>query len=162
MAVDIFLTLEDVKGETKDAKYKDKNGIDVLSWSWGMSQSGTTHSGTGGGSGKANVQDLSITKYVDKASCDLMKGCCKGTHFKKGSLIVRKAGDKPYEFWQIDLEEIIVAACTTGGIGSDDRMTENITLNFAKFDCKYSQQADDGSVSEAGECKWDIPANAEY
>jgi type VI secretion system secreted protein Hcp len=148
MAVDIFLTLEKVKGETKDDKYKSKNGIDVLSWSWGMSQSGTTHSGTGGGSGKVNVQDLSITKYVDKASCDLMKGCCKGTHFEKGSLIVRKAGDKAYEFWQIDLEEIIVAAVTTGGIGSDDRMTENITLNFAKFGAKYSQQSRSGRIRE--------------
>ena len=150
MAVDIFLTLEKVKGETKDDKYKSKNAIDVLSWSWGMSQSGTTHSGTGGGSGKVNVQDLSITKYVDKASCDMMLGCAKGTHFTKGSLIVRKAGDKAYEFWQIDLEEIIVAAVSTGGIGSDDRMTENITLNFAN------------SASRASEASSTAPAIASY
>ena len=41
--------------------------IDVLAWSWGMSQSGSMHMG-GGGAGKVNVQDLSFTKYIDKST----------------------------------------------------------------------------------------------
>ncbi len=50
-----------------DSKYKDE--IDVLvAWSWGAAQSGTTHVGSGGGAGKVSVQDLSITKYIDKSS----------------------------------------------------------------------------------------------
>jgi hypothetical protein len=79
MAVDMFLVLEhaDLKGETQDTTYKDKGGIDVLAWSWGMSQSGTFHVGGGSGAGKVNVQDISITKYVDKASPILMLFCCR-------------------------------------------------------------------------------------
>ena len=81
MAVDMFLDLDKIKGESQDKTWKDK--IDILAWSWGMSQSGTMHTGGGGGSGKANFQDISITKYLDKSSTDLMKACSKGDHIAK-------------------------------------------------------------------------------
>jgi type VI protein secretion system component Hcp len=74
MAVDMFLKLSnDIKGESQDHKHKDE--IDVLAWSWGVSQSGTFHQGGGGGSGKASFQDISVTKYVDKASNGLLRAC---------------------------------------------------------------------------------------
>src|SRR4051794_31511408 len=85
MAVDMFMKIDDIKGESSDGSHKDE--IEVLSWSWGMSQSGTAQSGTGGGAGKVNVQDLSFTKYVDKSSPNLMKLCCTGTHFKNAKLV---------------------------------------------------------------------------
>ena len=106
MAVDIFLKLEGIKGEAQDDKYKDE--IDILAWSWGASQSGTTHSGSGAGAGKVNVQDLSLTKYIDKSSATIFQHCCNGKHVTKGKLIVRKAGEKPLEYLTVDLEDIIV------------------------------------------------------
>ena len=76
MAVDMFLKLDGVKGESKDKVHT--NEIDVLAWSWGMSNSGTAHVGGGAGSGKVSVQDLSFTKYVDSSSPNLMLNCCNG------------------------------------------------------------------------------------
>jgi type VI secretion system secreted protein Hcp len=153
----MFLELDSVTGESKDNTYKDK--IDILAWSWGMSQSGTTHMGSGGGAGKVNVQDLSVTKYVDNASGTLMLKCCKGTHIATGKLVVRKAGDNPVEYIVIELKEILVSSISTGGSGGEDRLTENIVLNFAKFHFKYKKQADDGTASDGPECSWDIPGN---
>src|SRR5205807_72834 len=103
MSVDMFLKLDDLKGESED--YKHKNEIDVLSWSWGMSQSGTTHMGTGGGAGKVSVDDLSFTKYVDRGSPTLIISCCSGKHFKQGVLTVRKAGEMPLEYLKITMKE---------------------------------------------------------
>ena len=90
MAVDMFMVIDGIKGESKDKAYKE--AIDVLAWSWGLSNSGSFHTGGGGGSGKVNVQDLSFTKYVDKASPILMLYCSNGDHFASAKLIVRKAG----------------------------------------------------------------------
>jgi len=84
MAVDMFLELDGIKGESVDATHKDK--IDVLSWSWGLSNTGTFHHGSGGGAGKANFQDISITKYIDKATADLWYHTASGKHIAKGSL----------------------------------------------------------------------------
>ena len=93
MAVDMFLKLDGIDGESVDDSHAKE--IDILAWSWGMSQSGTFHSGAGGGAGKANFQDISITKYVDKASATLMTKIATGDHVAKARLTVRKAGKTP-------------------------------------------------------------------
>ncbi|GJD52990.1 Protein hcp1 [Methylobacterium crusticola] len=157
MAVDIFLKLEGIKGEAQDDKYKDE--IDVLAWSWGAAQSGTTHMGGGSGSGKVAVQDLSVTKYIDKSSATLFQHCCNGKHITKGKLIVRKAGEKPLEYLTVELEDVMVTHVSLGGSGSEDRLTENVTLNFATFHVKYAVQNKDGSKGAETEHKWHIHKN---
>jgi len=157
MAVDMFLKLDGIKGEASDAKHKEE--IDVLAWSWGLSQSGTTHTGTGGGAGKVNVQDISFTKWVDKASPVLFLDCASGKHIKEALLTVRKAGDKPLEYLTIKLSDLIVSSISTGGSGGEDRLTENVTLNFAKVQVSYTPQKKDGSGDVAVLGGWDIPQN---
>ena len=84
MAVDMFIKMDGIKGESGDKSHKEE--INVLAWSWGMSNSGSAHLGGGAGSGKVNVQDLSLTKYIDKSSPDLMLCCCNGKHIAKAQL----------------------------------------------------------------------------
>src|SRR5262245_29998529 len=135
MAVDMFLSLDGIKGESKDHKHKDT--IDVLAWSWGISNAGTFHQGSGGGSGKANFQDISFTKYIDKATANLMYACASGKHIKKGTLTVRKAGEKPLEYLKYELENILVSSVSAGGSGGEERLTENVTLNFGVVKLAY-------------------------
>src|SRR5258705_4698279 len=130
MAVDMFLKMDGIKGESVDDKHKDE--IDVLSWSWGMSQSGSAHTGGGAGAGKVNVHDLSVTKYIDVSSPDLYLSCCNGKHLKDAKLVVRKAGENPLEYLIVTLEDVIVSSVSNGGSGGGDRLTENGTLNFAR------------------------------
>ncbi len=158
MAVDMFLEIEGVEGESSDDSKK--GAIDVLAFSWGMSQAGTLHVSTGGGAGKVNVQDLSVTKWVDKASTDLMLHCCNGEHYSSAILTVRKAGgDNPLEYLVITMEDVMVTAVSTGGSGGEDRFTENLTLNFARFKVQYSTQESSGGEGEKPEVGWDIAKN---
>jgi type VI secretion system secreted protein Hcp len=156
MAVDMFIKIDGIKGESVGDH---KEEIDVLAWSWGMSQSGSMHLGGGGGAGKVSVQDLSFTKYIDKASPNLMQYCCNGKHIKEALLTVRKAGEKPLEYIKIKLEEIIVSSVSTGGSGGEDRLTENVTLNFAKCGFIYTPQDQKGSGTGTVEMTWDIKQN---
>jgi len=158
MAVDMFLKIDGIKGEAQDDKHKDE--IDVLAWSWGMGQSATTHLGGGGGSGRVAVQDLAITKYLDKATPNLMSYCCNGKHIPKILLTVRKAGgDKPLEYMKITMEDCLVSNVSTGGSGSEDRLTENLALNFTKFKVEYTPQKADGSGDAAIEMAYNIAKN---
>jgi type VI secretion system secreted protein Hcp len=157
MAVDMFLKLDGIKGESADKGHKDE--IAILAWSWGVSNSGSAHLGGGAGSGKVNVQDLSLTKYIDVASPDLALFSCNGKHIAKGQLTVRKAGENPLEYLIIKLEDILVASYSTGGSGGEDRLTENITLNFAKVDMEYTAQDAKGAAGAKPKMGWDIPAN---
>jgi type VI secretion system secreted protein Hcp len=160
MPVDMFLKLDPVKGESQDHKHKDE--IEVLSWSWGVAQSGTMHSGTGGGAGKVHVNDLTFTHWYDKSSVDLLKACTHGDHIAKGELTVRKAGGKDaLEYIKITMTNIIVTNVSNGGSHGEDRLTENITLNFQKFKVEYKQQTEKGAAGASPNFGWDIAANKE-
>ena len=158
MAVDMFIKIGDIKGESKDKTHGKE--IDVLAWSWGISNSGSAHAGGGAGAGKANVQDLSFTKWVDSASPHLLLAACNGKHYKEALLTVRKAGEKPVEYIKIKLEELMVTSVSTGGSGGEDRLTENVTLNFAKVHFDYTPQKPDGTAETAIPMQWDIAQNA--
>jgi type VI secretion system secreted protein Hcp len=153
----MFIKIGDIKGESKDGTHKES--IDILAWSWGLSQSGTFSQGAGGGAGKVSVQDLSLTKYVDASSTALMVAACKGTHIKQATLTVRKAGDKPLEYIKITLDSVLVSSLSTGGSGGEDRLTENVSLNFAKFKVEYTTQAETGGKGVTSTAAWDITAN---
>lgn len=160
MAVDMFMEMGDIKGETQDKEFKSKGGIDVLSWSWGMSQSGTLHAGEGGGSGKANFNDISFTKWVDKASPKLMLALAKGTHITECKLTCRKAGEAQQKYIEITLKPCLITSLSTGGSGGEDRLTENVTLNFKEVAYQYYVQDEKGNTKLGGEFGWDIAANA--
>lgn len=143
MAVDAFIKIGDIKGESKDSKHKEK--IEVIAWSWGLSNSSTAQSGGGGGAGKVNVSDLNFTKTVDSSSNALISSCCKGTHHPEATLHIRKAGGNALEYVTIKMKEVLVTNVTMGGAGSE-RFTENISLNFAEFEYAYQPQKADGSA----------------
>jgi type VI secretion system secreted protein Hcp len=157
MAVDMFMDIAGIPGESKDSKYGKK--IDVLAWSWGMTQSGTFHAGGGGGAGKANVQDLSFTKWVDDASAPLMLATLNGKHLATAMLIVRKAGETPQDYLKITMTDVMVTSVSTGGSGGEDRLTENVTLNFAKVKLEYFVQNEKGTVVAGTKYDFDIEAN---
>jgi len=157
MAIDMFLKLDGIKGESKDDKHKDE--IHIESFSWGMSQTGSMGHGGGGGAGKVSVHDISISKNVDKSSCDLMYHCASGKHIPSGLITVRKAGEKPLEYLKIKLTDILISGVQDSGSGHGDQVGESITLNFAKFQVDYQEQKPDGTGSPAGSMGWDIKAN---
>ena len=158
MSVDMFIKIGDIKGEAMDKTHAEE--IDVLAWSWGMSQSGTTHIGGGGGAGKVSMQDLSMTKYIDASSAELQLACASGKHYPTATLTVRKAGENPIEYVVITLTDLIITSVSTGGSGGEDRLTENVTLNFAKVKFAYTQQDKDGKAKNPKkEYTWDIAKN---
>lgn len=157
MAVDMFLKIDGVKGEAHDDKHKDE--IDILAWSWGATQSGNTHLGGGGGAGKVNVQDISITKYIDKSSPILLGKCCTGEHIKSAVLTVRKAGKNPLEYIKLELSDLLISSVSTGGSGGQEMLTENISLNFAKFKLEYTPQKADGTAEGKVPFSYDLKLN---
>ena len=157
MAFDMFMKLKGIDGEAKDKTHEKE--IDVLAWSWGMTQSGSFEVGGGGGSGKVNVQDLSFTKYIDISSPVLMLNCSNGDPLDDATLTVRKAGKTPFEYLIIKMEKVLVTSVSTGGSGGEDRLTENVTLNFAKVEVTYKEQDDKGGEKSKKTYKWNIETN---
>ena len=156
MKPSMFIKIDGHDGESED---DDHTGwIDVLSWSFGMSQSASAHIGGGGSQAQANVQDLSFVKWVDKSTPALMHSCCVGKHVSKAELHCTKAsGDnKALEYIIIKMDDVIISSLSTGGSGGEDRMTENVSLNFAKVEYQYTVQTKEGAGGAKPKVTWDI------
>lgn len=159
MAVDMFLKLDGIEGEAVDGTHGKE--IAILSFSWGMTQSATTHSGPGGGSGKVNVQDLTVVKRVDKSTPTLLAACATGRHVKKGTLTVRKAGgDKAVEYIKLDIQDIIVSSVSASAhADSNDELSESVTLNFSYYKYTYTGQGAGGLKDKSVESDFWIAGN---
>ena len=156
-AVDMFLDLgTDIPGESTDKAHK--NQVDVLAWGWGAANAGSTVAG--GTVGPASFHDLSLTKWVDKASPLLLSYCAKGAIIPKATLFVRKAGiTTPIEYIKMTLTNVLVTSVSTGGSGGEDRLTENIRVTYAQLQIDYVPTKADGTADTAIPFKWDVVNN---
>ena len=155
MASDIFAKIGDIKGESADAKHKDE--IEVLSFSWGVTNGATIGPGGGAGAGRATFQDLSIIHNIDKASPLLLKACATGEHLKEATVTHRKAGKGQQEYLIVKMKDVVITGVVRGGSG--DGASETVSLVFAKVDFEYRPQKIDGTLDAGIHFKFDIKAN---
>jgi type VI secretion system secreted protein Hcp len=158
MATDIFAKLGDIKGESRDAKHKDE--IEVLSFSWGVTNPANPGTGGGAGAGKPVFQDFSIVHNVDKASPSLMRACATGKHLPEATITQRKAGKGQQEYLIIKMNDVIVTGVATGGARSEPAL-ENVSLTFAKVHFEYKPQKPDGTLDSGVHFKYDLKTNKE-
>jgi type VI secretion system secreted protein Hcp len=160
VAVDIFAKIDGIKGESLDVKHKDE--VEMLSWSWGVTQSGSVTAGAGGGAGKATFNDFSFTHNLDKASPRLLKACATGEHIKEATIAMRKAGGEQLPFLTFKLKDIIIISVQPSATREGSAATtEQVTLQFAKVDLEYRPQKADGSLDAGIHFRYDIKKNKE-
>lgn len=158
MAVDMFMKIGDIKGESLDSKHVGE--IDVMSFSWGLTQSGTLAFGGGAGAGKAQFSDFSFTTNVSKASPTLFLACASGEHIKDAQLSVRRSGENvgsQEDYLIVKMNDVIISSYQTSGGG--DRPTESVSMAFAKIEYSYRPQKPDGSLDAPVTAGWDLKLN---
>ena len=159
MAFDAFLKIEGVEGESTDRAHKGE--IEISSFSWGVSNTGTGTVGGGSGAGKAVVEDFSFTMPLSKASPSLMLACATGRHFPTATITCRKAGgSQQLEFLKIKLQDILVSSYSTGGTDTgqqpDETPHDSLSLSFVKIDFLYTAE----QTSETSDVNFDLSANS--
>lgn len=160
MASDYLLFIDGIKGESQDSKHKDQ--IDILSFSWGVSQAGSQSFGGGGGAGKAIFQDIHFTSKASVAGPNLMLACATGKHIKKAVLSVRKAGGKQEEYYIITMTDCLISSFQSGGSeGGDSVPMEQYSVNYAKVEFEYKTQKPDGTMVVGAKAGYDIKRNKE-
>ena len=156
--VDYFLKIDGVDGESTDDKHKGE--IELSSFSFGSTNSGSFSSGGGGGSGKVVLQDFHFVKKVDKSSAKLFTASCTGEHLKTATLTCRKAGKDQQEFLKIILSPVLVSSFQGGGsTGADIIPMDQVALNFGKVEFKYKEQKPDGTLGGEIVGGWDVTTN---
>ena len=156
-AIDYFLKLDGISGESKDSKHKGE--IEVLSFSFGETHSGPSGIGSGGGAGKVKMSDFSFTARTTKASPQLFLSCAQGKHLKEAILTVRKSGGSQQEYLIIKLNDVLVSAYALGSGESEGEPHDAFSLNFVKLSYDYKPQKADGSLDTPVHAGWDLTKN---
>jgi type VI secretion system secreted protein Hcp len=130
--VDYFLKLDGIEGESADRDHKGE--IEILSFSWGLSQPEEAGGEGGAGTGKVTLQDFHFTASFSKASPQLMLACASGRHIKQGTLIGRTATKGNQQFYKVTLTDVLVSSYQTAGAGGEALPGEQFALNFAKIE----------------------------
>jgi type VI secretion system secreted protein Hcp len=152
-ATDYFLRIDGISGESADAKHKGE--IDVESFAWGETGSGSIATGGGGGEGKVSMDDFAVTARTSKASPQLLLACATGKHFKSAVLTARRAGGKnQLEYLTFSLTDLMVSDYHIAG--SDDGAMDAVALRFARIQVEYSEQKADGSAGPSTKAGYDL------
>jgi type VI secretion system secreted protein Hcp len=162
-AVDYFLKIDGIKGESQDKSHKDE--IDVYSFSWGMAQQGTAVKGGGMGAGKVAVTDIKFVKEVDASSPKLFDACATGKHIASAQLTCRKAGGSAIEYWTIKFTDVLISSVHQQppdlGSGKSGLLPEEvITINYSAYEANYKGQQKDGTAGGAVTSKFNVKTNA--
>ncbi|MBA3245773.1 MAG: type VI secretion system tube protein Hcp [Actinobacteria bacterium] len=159
-AVEYFLKLDGIEGESTDAKHKGELVLD--SFGWGVSQSGVGAGGAGGGggggAGKAQFQDFVFVQRTSKASPKLFLACVTGQHLKTAVLTARRSGKNPLEFLTITLGDVLVASFQETGVAGEVPL-ETVSLAFARLEIAYRPQSATGKPAPALKAGFDLKLN---
>lgn len=154
-SVDYFLKIDGIQGESQDKTHK--NEIQLESFSWGATQSGTASHGGGMGAGKVQMQDFHFTMPVNKSSPKLMLVCANGDHIKNAILTCRKAGKDQQEYLKITFTDLLVSNYQTSGSANTSVVPmDQISLNFSKVEFEYKEQKADGTLGGAIKSTYDL------
>jgi len=153
---DIFLKIEGIKGESLDSKHKDE--IELVGFSWGVTNPAGGGAGGGGGAGKAHFQDFHVTMRVNKASPVLFLSCASGKHIKEANLSVRRAQPTPIEYLKIKFTDVLVSSFEEAA-GGGDAPQEMVAFNFGKIAVEYTPQSPRGAAEAVIKAGWDLSKN---
>ena len=157
MAVDMFLKISDVKGESKDKQHAGE--IEIESFSWGATQLGTSSHGTGAGAGKVSMNDFHFVMRNNSSSPTLFLFCANGKHLPEAKLTCRKAGGKQEKFLEVTMNDVLISSYQTGGSGGGEVPMDQISLNYSKIAVDYLAQTAQGTTASAGKKWWDMKTN---
>ena len=156
MAIDMFMLVDGVKGESADANHSGYS--DVQDLSWGASQAASI-SGGGGGSGKVSFSDLTVTAALDSATPAILKMCASGKHITNIKISICKAGGTQIEYATIVLKDVLVTGTQFVGTSGGETVGINYSFQAAQVEHHYWVQGKDGSKGAESQMGWDVKQN---
>jgi type VI secretion system secreted protein Hcp len=159
MAVDMFLKIDGIDGESTDDKHK--KWIEIDDFNHSVSQPVTAASKAGGRvGGRADFADLVVTKTIDLSTPSLYLHCSNGKHIPKVELEFCLATDKKHTFMKYTLEDVIVSSVSpSGSITNDVKPGEQVTFAYGKITWEYTPIDHAGRPGASQRKAWDLEAN---
>ncbi|HEV7817329.1 MAG TPA: type VI secretion system tube protein Hcp [Janthinobacterium sp.] len=160
MAIDAYLQIDDIKGESQDDKHKDWIEVSEVSWSVHQPRAATVSTAGGHTSGRADLSNITFKKLADLASPILQQTCAAGKTIPKAKFEFMRADGNgtPINYYTVELENVMISGVTPNS-GEGGTITEQVHLAYSKIKWKYTQQKIAGGTGGNTSGGWDAAAN---
>jgi type VI secretion system secreted protein Hcp len=158
MAVEYFLKIDGIQGESVDAKHKGE--IELESFGVGVDQT-AAHLGAGGHAGKARFTDFHFVARASKASPQLFLACAGGRHIANALLTCRRGDAAKQEFLHMKMGDVRVSSYAIKGEDAGFPQDE-VSLNYLKLELEYKAQKPDGSLGQSTKAGWNLKLNEKF
>lgn len=160
MAIDVYLQIDGIKGESTDDSHKD--WIECRSVQWEVLQPKSATASTGGGhtAERCEHKEIAIAKHADLATPLLLQNCSSGKTIPKAKFEFMRAdgkGDR-IKYFEIELENVLISGVTPVVV-EGDILNESVSLKYSKVKWKYTQQKIGGGSGGNTSGGWDLSAN---
>jgi type VI secretion system secreted protein Hcp len=160
MAIDVYLQIDGIKGESMDDKHKD--WIECKSVQFSVTQPKSATASTGGGhtAERVEMSDISISKLADLSTPILLQTCAAGKTIPKAKLEFMRAdgnGDR-VKYFEVQLENVLIGEVHPS-VAEGEFMHENVGLKFSKVVYMYTQQKVSGGAGGNTSGSWDLARN---
>jgi len=160
MAIDVYLQIEGIKGESTDVSHS--GWIERTSAQWGITQPKSATASTAGGhtAERCDMRSISITKLADLASPILMQNCATGPTLPKARIEFMRAdgqGER-IKYYEIELENVLNGAVNQS-VHEGDILQDSVSLKISKVRWKYTQQSVVGGIGGNTSGGWDLACN---
>jgi type VI secretion system secreted protein Hcp len=151
-----FLKIDGIAGESTEAKHKEQ--IELVSFSWGATQTARGSGGGGGGAGKAQIKQFEFLMRVNKASPQLFLAVVSGRHLKEASLsVTRGAAKAAFDWLKIKFTDVLITSYEQAA--EEDPPHELVAFDFAKVEMTVTPQTSKGGPGTPVTVGWDLTKN---
>lgn len=138
-----------VQGETQDETYKKNKAFEIISFELGAENTISIGSfSSGGGAGKAQFKEFTVTKKTDRCSVGLFHGLVTGKHYEQMVVELRRAGETMTQtgglFLKFEFRLVMIQDIAWSGSDGDDVPEETVIMQFGAVELTYIPQKKSG------------------
>ncbi|QYF92744.1 type VI secretion system tube protein Hcp [Massilia sp. PAMC28688] len=160
MAIDVYLQIDGIKGESTDSVHKD--WIECKSVAWQVLQPKSATASTGGGhtAERTEHKDIVVTKLADLATPLLLQNCSSGKTIPKAKFVFLRADGKGerIKYFEIELENVLISSVAPA-VAQGDILSEEVALKYSQVKWKYTQQKVGGGSGGNTSGGWNLAQN---
>ena len=152
-----YIKFDGVDGEAKDKGRK--NWSNLTSFGQGLHQPGSGSTGPTRRRGNVILDDITVSKELDKASPKIAEAVCKGKVFPRVEihLTASYADAKRVTYYVYELKNVLVTSYNINGGGqSEDVPVEDFALNFEEIKVTYTETSRKGKKKGNVEYSWKV------